>query len=123
MPATAIAATLSGSMSGKAISGFLPPSSSVTCLMPPSAAARWMARPVGTEPVNAMRLTLGWRASASPAGMPVPVTMLTTPAGSTSRQISASMVADSGLVSGGLSTTQLPAISGAASALAANLIG
>ena len=62
MPATAIAATLSGSMSGKAISGFLPPSSSVTCLMPPSAAARWMARPVGTEPVKAMRLTFGWRA-------------------------------------------------------------
>ena len=55
--------------------------------------------------------------------MPRPVTILTTPAGSTSRQISPSMVAESGLVSGGLSTTVLPAMSGAASALAANLIG
>ena len=81
MPATAIAATLSGSMSGNAISGFLPPSSSVTCLMPLSAAARWIARPVGTEPVKATRLTFGCRAMASPVGRPVPVTMLTTPAG------------------------------------------
>ena len=60
---------------------------------------------------------------ASPAGMPNPVTMFTTPAGRTSRQISASIVAERGLVSGGFSTTQLPAINGAARALAANLIG
>ena len=49
--------------------------------------------------------------------------MLTTPGGSIFWQISPSMVAESGLVSGGLSTTQLPATSGAASAFAANLIG
>jgi hypothetical protein len=49
--------------------------------------------------------------------------MLTTPGGSSWRQISPKIVAESGLVSGGLSTTQLPATSGAASAFAANLIG
>ena len=123
MPPTAACAILSGSWSGKAMNGFLPPSSSVTFLMPLSAAALRMARPVGTEPVNAMRFTLGWRTSASPVGMPLPVTMLATPGGRTSLQISPSTLADSGLVSGGFTTTVLPAIKGAASAFEANLIG
>src|SRR5262249_59881977 len=69
----------------------------------------------------------GWRwgggGTGPRAGRRRPVTILTPPAGITSLQISPSMVADNGLVSGGLSTTQLPAISGAASAFAANLIG
>jgi len=43
--------------------------------------------PVGTEPVNEMRLTRGWRTMASPAGTPLPLTMLTVPGGMISLQI------------------------------------
>ncbi len=79
--------------------------------------------PVCTEPMKAMRLTRGWRTSASPASAPVPVTMLTTPGGITSWAISARIEADSGLWSDGFSTMVLPAISGAAMREAAKLIG
>src|SRR6266511_5719634 len=64
-----------------------------------------MAMPVATEPVKPIRLMAGWRALASPAGMPRPVTMFTVPRGSRSRQISARMPAESGLCSGGFSLT------------------
>ena len=79
--------------------------------------------PVGTEPVKAMRLTFGWRTIASPAGMPLPVTILTMPGGMISREISPRIEADSELVSGGLITTVLPAISGPARPRTAKLSG
>ena len=79
--------------------------------------------PVGTEPVNAMRLIFGCFTMASPAGMPLPLTILATPGGKTSLQISPSSVADSELVSGGLMIAVLPAISGPARPRAAKLSG
>ncbi len=105
IPRTAAAATVSGSASGKTIIGFLPPNSSVTCFTASSAAARWRARPVSGEPMKAMRRMPGWRTMASPTVRPWPVTMLKTPAGSASRATSARMSAESGLVSGGLTTS------------------
>ena len=61
---------------------FLPPSSSVTCFSR-SAAARAMARPVGTLPISAMRGISGCETSAAPQSAP-PVTTLSTPGGTTS---------------------------------------
>lgn len=66
---------------GKTITGFFPPSSSQKSLTADSDATRWMAIPVGTEPVNASRLICGCRTRASPATWPSPVTMLTIPGG------------------------------------------
>ena len=60
MPPMTPSATSSGSASGKAISAFLPPSSSITALSV-SAAAFITARPVGTEPISAIIATSRWR--------------------------------------------------------------
>src|SRR5262249_8334615 len=59
MPSTTAAETASRSASGKAISAFLPPSSSVTDLSV-SEAAFITARPVGTLPMSATLATSGW---------------------------------------------------------------
>ncbi|MNG08154.1 hypothetical protein D3C84_914910 [compost metagenome] len=78
-----------------------------------------MCAPTGVEPVKAilaMRLLV---ASAWPASLPKPWTMLSTPGGSRSPMISASTMIDSGVCSAGLSTTQLPAASAGASFQAA----
>ncbi len=98
IPATAAAAISSGSLSGNTIIGFLPPSSSETCLTQTSAAARWIARPVSTDPMKAMRLISGWRTIASPTVRPRPVTMLKMPGGRLVAAISARSIADNGLV-------------------------
>ena len=113
MPATTPSAARSGSTSGKTTAGFFPPSSRVTCFTATPAADRWMARPVDTEPMSASRFTRGARTSASPASAPVPLMMLKTPGGSRSRATSPSVSTDSGQVSGGLTTTALPATSAA----------
>ena len=66
----------------------LPPSSSVSFL-PVPASSRWIALPTSVEPVNAILSTSSCLTSAAPA-RPSPVTMLTTPGGSSAwRQTSA----------------------------------
>ena len=120
MPAIAAAAALSTSTSGKTTSGFLPPSSRLTDLMP---AACVIARPVGTLPVNAMRRTSGCATSAAPQVGPSPVTMFTTPAGKHSRTSFPIHSAESGVCSAGLRITVLPATSAGAIFPAAKEIG
>ena len=78
------------------------------------ASARWISLPTAVEPVKAI-LSTPERTSAAPAA-PSPVTMFTTPSGSSaSWQISASSSAVSGVVSAGLSTAVLPQASAGAS--------
>ena len=123
IPWIAARATWATSASGNAMSAFLPPSSRVTCLTPVSAAAFWIDRPVGSLPVKPIRRTFGCRTIASGTAGPLPVTMFTTPGGKISAIRSASSSADSGVASAGFSTTALPAMSGAAILVAANISG
>ena len=91
----------------------LPPSSSVSPL-PLPASSRWIALPTSVEPVKATLSTPGCATSAAPV-RPSPVTMLTTPGGSSAwRSTSQKSSAVSGVVSAGLSTTVLPAASAGA---------
>jgi len=88
--------------------GDLPPSSTVEGIIF-SAAHFKICEPTGVEPVNAilaMRLLV---ASASPASLPNPFTILSTPAGSKSPIISIKTKIEAGVCSAGFSTTQLPA--------------
>ena len=91
------------------MSADLPPSSSCSFLMF-TVEASMMRRPVSVEPVNAMRSTSGWAASAWPASLPRPVTTLTTPAGTpaSSCRISATRSTDSDASSDGFSTVVHP---------------
>ncbi len=98
--------------SSKMMCGDLPPSSSVSRL-PVPASCRARSLPTSVEPVNAS-LSMSVPAIAAPVA-PAPVTMLTTPGGSsTSAQISARRSAVSGVVSAGFSTTVLPQASAGA---------
>ena len=91
----------------------LPPSSSVSFL-PVPASSRWIAFPTSVEPVNAILSTPACLTSAAPA-RPSPVTMFTTPGGSSAwRHTSAKRSAVSGVVSAGFSTTVFPAASAGA---------
>ena len=91
------------------MTGDLPPSSSVTRFSV-SVAARLMILPTSVEPVNATLSTSGWRTRRSPAVSPMPVTMLTTPAGiPASATRSASLSAVSGVCSAGFNTSVQPA--------------
>ncbi len=110
------------SASAKAISGFLPPNSSVTSFTAVSAAAFWIAMPDAGCPIKAMRFTRGWRTSVSPVSRP-PVTMLTTPGGMICLQISARIEEDSGLCSDGFTTIALPEMIAGAMREAAKPIG
>jgi len=65
----------------------------------------------------------GCATTASPVAGPAPVRMDSTPGGSTSATSSPRRSADSGVWCGALSSTQLPATSGAAILPAANMIG
>ena len=104
MPSTA----WSSGASSKTMFAALPPSSRVSRL-PEPAIARWMDLPTSVEPVNATFFTSGCETTSEPV-LPAPVTMLTTPGGSSAcRQISANRSAVSGVVSAGFSTTVLPA--------------
>ena len=106
MPSTA----WSSAASSKTMFAALPPSSSVSRL-PVPASSRWIALPTSVEPVNAILSTSGCSTSAAPV-RPSPVTMLTTPGGSSAwRSTSQNSSAVSGVVSAGLSTTVLPAAS------------
>ena len=78
------------------------------------ASSRWIALPTSVEPVKAILSTSSCLTSAAPA-RPSPVTMLTTPGGSSAwRQTSAKKSAVSGVVSAGFSTTVFPAASAGA---------
>ena len=88
-----------------------------------SAAHFKICEPTGVEPVNAilaMRLLV---ASASPASLPNPFTILSTPAGSKSPIMSIKTKIEAGVCSAGFSTTQLPAARAGASFHAAIKIG
>ncbi len=105
------------------MSAFLPPSSSETFLTATSAAARWIDRPVASLPVNPIRGTRGCLTIASGTVGPFPATTDRTPAGKMVDASLPSRSADSGVTSAGFSTTALPATSGAAILLAANMNG
>src|SRR3984885_3957697 len=121
MPPMTPSATSSGSASGKAISAFFPPSSSITALSV-SDAAFITARPVGTEPISAIIATSLCEASAEPASLP-PGTILNTPGGNMPSVSSARRSEDSGACSGGFITTVLPAARGAPAFPAQNMNG
>ncbi len=73
-----------------------------------------MSLPTSVDPVNATFLTAGCVTTSEPI-LPPPVTMLTTPGGSSAcMQMSANSKADSGVVSAGFNTTVLPAASAGA---------
>ena len=79
------------------------------------AAASSIRLPVPMSPVSEIMSMPGWLTSALPTLGPRPVTMLATPAGSSSARISASLSAVSGVISEGLKTTVLPPASAGAS--------
>ena len=90
-----------------------PPSSSVR-RFPVPASSRWIDLPTSVEPVKAILSTSSCLTSAAPV-LPSPVTMLTTPGGSSAwRSTSAKRSAESGVVSAGLRTTVFPAASAGA---------
>ncbi len=107
MPPTMPSTACSIGASSKMMFAALPPSSRVAFLAVP-AIDRAMVLPTSVEPVKAILSTSGCSTSAWPV-RPSPVTMLTTPAGSSACwQTSAKSRALSGVVSAGLSTTVLP---------------
>ena len=76
--------------------------------LPVPASSRWIALPTSVEPVNAILSMPGCLTSAAPV-LPSPVTMLTTPGGSSAwRSTSQKSSAVSGVVSAGLRTTVFP---------------
>ncbi len=76
--------------------------------LPVPASSRWIAFPTSVEPVNAILSMPGCLTSAAPV-LPSPVTMLTTPGGSSAwRSTSQKSSAVSGVVSAGLRTTVFP---------------
>src|SRR3990172_7724549 len=101
--------------SAKTMFGDLPPSSKVTRLKV-FAASSLIARPVASEPVNAIFRTSGWPTNAVPTSLPNPVTTLTTPGGNpaSSTSLTNSSV-DAEVNSEGLTTTVQPAASAGAS--------
>jgi hypothetical protein len=76
-----------------------------------SLAFEWMILPVPTSPVSDTMPTSGLCTSASPTGMPSPVTTLKTPGGNRSAASSAILIAVSGVSSLGFSTIVLPVAS------------
>jgi hypothetical protein len=67
--------------SAKTMFAALPPSSSVSASSVPARARFWMRLPTAVEPVKATLSTPGCSTSAAPVA-PAPVTMFTTPSGS-----------------------------------------
>src|SRR6266540_115001 len=118
MPLTIPSTAWSTAASSKTTLAALPPSSSVSRL-PLPARVRWIDLPTSVEPVKATLSTSAWDMAAAPV-WPAPVTMLTTPGGSSACSSTwPSSSAVSGVVSAGLSTTVLPAASAGASFQAA----
>ncbi len=94
-PQKSFSATFAGSASRSTMAGSLPPSSSVTRLRSGAAASATFL-PVATEPVKEILRTLGCAVIQPPSSLP-PDTMLSTPAGTTSRRISPSLSVESGV--------------------------
>ena len=93
--------------SSKTIFAPFPPSSRVAFLLVP-AMARAIFLPTSVEPVNAILWMPGWLTIADPVD-PSPVTMFTTPSGSSACwQTSANKSAVSEVVSAGFNTTVFP---------------
>src|SRR2546423_913274 len=106
MPLTIPSTAWSRAQSSKTMFAALPPSSSVSFL-PEPASRRWIALPTSVEPVNAI-LSTSASTSAAPV-RPSPVTMLTTPGGSSAcRSTSQKSSAVSGVVSARFRTTGVP---------------
>src|SRR5258705_6740893 len=102
------------SASANTIVGFLPPNSSDSFLNRGAALAA-TAAPVTVPPVNEIAATPSWVVRARPALLPMPWTMLITPAGMPApTDSSASRFAVNGVISDGFATHVLPtAIAGA----------
>ena len=118
---TAPRAATSRSTSSSTMNGSLPPSSRwhfFSCCA--QATAIW--RPVAWLPVKATTSTWRWATSAAPASGPKPVTVLTTPAGRSSKHFMRRSV-ESGVYSDGLATTVLPAARAGASFQASSSSG
>src|ERR671918_84765 len=113
MPLTMPSTAWSSGASSKMMFAALPPSSSVSFL-PLPAIDFWIALPTSVEPVKATLSTPGCLTSSAPA-RPSPVTMLTTPGGSSAwRRTSQKRSAVRGVVSAGFRTTVFPAASAGA---------
>ena len=114
MPYSTPATAWSRSASAHTMVGDLPPSSSDTG-MSFSAASLAMPKPTDVPPVNAMRLTNGWRTSASPTTEPLPGSTLMMPGGTPAASaMRASSIAKRGVISAGLNTMAQPAASAGA---------
>ena len=96
------------SASSKTTTGAFPPSSRCTRFSVFGGALA-TARPLSTEPVNAIMSISGCSDSRAPTTGPEPVTMFSTPAGSRSATSSANFRVVSGVCSDGLITTVFPA--------------
>ena len=108
MPLTTPSIAWSSGASSKTMLAAFPPSSRVRPLSVPATAFP-ISRPTAVEPVKATLSMSGWRTSAMPIS-PGPVTMLTTPGGSSAcAQTSAKRSAVSGVELAGFRTTVLPA--------------
>ena len=99
--------------SSKKMFGDLPPSS-VDDGMRFWAAYCMISRPVTVSPVKAILAMRLLEASALPISAPGPLTMFSTPGGTTSAMTSASLRIDHGVGEAGLTTVQLPAASAGA---------
>ena len=107
MPLTMPSTAWSMGASSKMMFAAFPPSSRVAFFRVP-AIERAIILPTAVEPVKASLSMPGWSTIACPVA-PAPVTMLTTPGGSSAcSHTSAKSSAVSGVVSAGLSTTVLP---------------
>ena len=107
MPLTIPSTAWSSAQSSKTMFAALPPSSSVSFL-PVPASSRWIALPTSVEPVNAI-LSTSPSTIAAPV-RPSPVTMLTTPGGSSAwRTTSQKSSAVSGRRLGRLEHDRVPA--------------
>lgn len=114
MADTAPSAARSRSASAKTMLALLPPSSR-TVGIPAPAAATATRRPVATEPMKDTLPTRESEVRAAPTVAPRPVATLNTPSGSPARWASwARRSVEAGVNSLGLTTTALPAASGAA---------
>ena len=107
MPFTIPSTASSIGASSKTIFAPLPPSSRVAFLSV-AAIARAIFLPTSVEPVKAILCTPGWLTRVAPV-LPSPVTILTTPSGSSACwQTSANSKAVSDVVSAGFRTTVFP---------------
>ena len=101
MPPVAPATLAASASSSSTMKALLPPSSSPTRLIV-VAASFWICTPTGSDPVKDTMSTSSWVDSAVPITLPLPCTMLNTPAGTPAvSRISARIWAEKGASCGG----------------------